>query len=54
VLNNLYHHAEQEKQARNLSLSLLHGAPNVGEKILRAGGGVHRPDPKMRRGLGIA
>jgi hypothetical protein len=32
-----------EDASKNLMSSLLPGAPNVGEGVLRPGGGVHRP-----------
>jgi hypothetical protein len=31
------------KTSKNLMPNLLPGAPNVGEEILRPGGGMHRP-----------
>jgi hypothetical protein len=40
VLDNLYHHAEQGKQARNLSL-----APYLAERKLQPSGKVHLPNP---------
>jgi hypothetical protein len=42
VLNDLHHHAEQ-KNKQNLKPSPLLGVLNVGEEILRPGGGMHPP-----------
>jgi hypothetical protein len=43
VLNDLHHHAEQENKQKNIKPKPLPGAPNVGEEILRRGGGTHPP-----------
>jgi hypothetical protein len=43
VLDDLDHGVEQENKQKPNAKSPLPGAPNVGEAILRPGGGTHPP-----------
>jgi hypothetical protein len=43
VLDNMNHRAEQENRRKPIAKDPLPGVPNVGEKILRPGGGMHPP-----------